>query len=398
MTELAGGTRSTTAAGLTFVTAGSMIANIAGYLMHVTASRWLGVDGYSEFAALLAAQLVLAVPALALQNVLARERVRGVDSAQLRLLATRCAALVAVLGLIAVPGVVAGLRVGAVAAFAALLTAPVYVLLAGEQGIMQGEGRFRELGAFLTLGGALRVAPAVALLAIGAGTSAALMAAAAGTTVAAAAARLWNRRSERTGVRTTVGLQTVLAASQLQLAMIVLTSLDLLLARAVLIETDASIYGLGAVASKVAFWLPQAISIVLYPQFAAATGSVRALRSALLMLTGIGALVVVGIAVCAPLAPMVAGRDYQPVTGLLWLFALQGAVLAIVQCALTAAVAVDRTHAALVAWCGLAIEAALILTIANGSLERVLSIAVSCATAVAVVTVAVALAVHARRG
>jgi hypothetical protein len=93
----------------------------------------------------------------------------------------------------------------------------------------------------------------------------------------------------------------------------------------------------------------------------------------------------------------VAGRDYQPVTGILWLFALQGAALAIVQCALTAAVAVDRTHAALVAWCGLALETALILTLADGSLRRVLAIAVACAAGVAVVTVVVALAVHTRR-
>ena len=56
-------------AGMGMVTAGSMFANVAAYLLQVLASRMLGVEGYGEFASLLAAQLVLAVPALALQSV-----------------------------------------------------------------------------------------------------------------------------------------------------------------------------------------------------------------------------------------------------------------------------------------------------------------------------------------
>ncbi|NKS00939.1 polysaccharide biosynthesis protein, partial [Rhodococcus hoagii] len=66
-----------TVAGMTMVTVGSMTANIAAYLLALPAVRWLGPAGYGEFAALLAAQLVLAVPALALQTVVAREVVHG---------------------------------------------------------------------------------------------------------------------------------------------------------------------------------------------------------------------------------------------------------------------------------------------------------------------------------
>lgn len=60
------------AAGVSMVLAGSMTANVASYLLAWLASRWLGPAGYGEFASLLAAQLVLAVPALALQTVVAR--------------------------------------------------------------------------------------------------------------------------------------------------------------------------------------------------------------------------------------------------------------------------------------------------------------------------------------
>ncbi|MGB3369868.1 MAG: polysaccharide biosynthesis protein, partial [Rhodococcus sp. (in: high G+C Gram-positive bacteria)] len=83
--------------GMTMVTIGSMTANIASYLLHLPASRVLGVDGYGVFASLLAAQLVLAVPALALQSVVAREMVRGRSRRALRTLGYRCAAVVAVL-------------------------------------------------------------------------------------------------------------------------------------------------------------------------------------------------------------------------------------------------------------------------------------------------------------
>ena len=71
-------------AGMTMVTAGAMTASLASYLLHLPASRWLGPAGYGEFASLLAAQLVLAVPALALQTVVARETVHGSGIDELR--------------------------------------------------------------------------------------------------------------------------------------------------------------------------------------------------------------------------------------------------------------------------------------------------------------------------
>lgn len=71
----------TAVAGMTMVTAGAMTANLASYLLHLPAAQWLGPAGYGEFASLLAAQLVLAVPALALQTVVARETVREIGRA-----------------------------------------------------------------------------------------------------------------------------------------------------------------------------------------------------------------------------------------------------------------------------------------------------------------------------
>ncbi|AQA26228.1 polysaccharide biosynthesis family protein [Rhodococcus sp. MTM3W5.2] len=154
-------------AGMTMVTAGSMTANLASYVLALLASRWLGPAGYSEFASLLAAQLVLAVPALALQTVVAREVVLGGGDAALRGLGRRCAVIVAVIAAALVVPVAAVLDTGVGATAAALLTAPLLVLLATEQGLLQGRGRFGELSVILAATGIAKVVPAVAALALG---------------------------------------------------------------------------------------------------------------------------------------------------------------------------------------------------------------------------------------
>ncbi|MEU2124110.1 polysaccharide biosynthesis protein, partial [Nocardia niwae] len=167
-------------ADLTWVTAGAMTANVAGYLLQLLAGRWLGVTGYSEFASLLAVQLLCAVPALALQNVVARELVRGAGTAALRGLQWRCAVIVALVAAVLVPLVAVTLNVGVAATAAALGAAPALVLLSGEQGVLQGGKRFRALGAVLGAAGIARVAPALVVLALGGGATLALWAAAGG--------------------------------------------------------------------------------------------------------------------------------------------------------------------------------------------------------------------------
>lgn len=359
-------------ADLTLVTAGAMTANVAGYLLQLLASRWLGVAGYSPFASLLAVQMLCAVPALALQNVVAREVVRGTTIAAARGLAQRCAGLVALLAVPLVPIVSATLKVSWVAAAAALFTVPVLVLLSGEQGILQGGIRFRDLA--LVLGGAsiMRIAPAVVVLALSGGIAGALWAAAAGALVAALLARRTvDANDGRTlperarGVAEEVGVLPVFRAAQVQAALMALSSADLLVSRIVLSEDDAGRYALGAIAAKIAFWLPQAVGVVLYPKMAQPQHSARAVRSALTVLLGVGALGVLGAAVAAPLAPLLAGQDYAPVQGLLWLFALNGALLAVLQGALLSAIAADRTASSAIVWVGLAAGVALMLTCAH---------------------------------
>lgn len=419
-------------ADMTLVTAGAMTANVAGYLLQLLAGRWLGVDGYSEFASLLAVQLLCAVPALALQNVVARELVRGADAAALRALGLRCAVLVAAAAVVLVPVVTVVLDVGAAASAAALGAAPALVVLSGEQGVLQGLRRFRGLAVVLGLAGIARVMPALAALALGSGATPALWAAACGIACAALIARVIagssrfaatvsSRERElgtpRAGVDDTAGepgavvvephgvrsagtgftgVFAVLLAAQVQAALMALSSADLIVVRIVLDESDAGRYALGTIATKIAFWLPQAVGVVLYPRMAQPASSAGAVRAALAVLSGIGVVAVGGAAVAAPLAPLFAGQDYAPIQGLLWLFALHGAVLAVLQGALLSAIAVDRTALAGLAWTGLTVEVVLMLTVA-GSVVGLIGTAVSVAVTTTVVVSAIVIRTAVRR-
>lgn len=376
-------------AGMTMVTIGSMTANIASYLLHLPASRLLGVAKYGEFASLLAAQLVLAVPALALQSVVAREVVRGRSTGKLRSLGYRCAGVVAVLSVLAAPTVAVAMDTSVLATTSALVVAPLLVLLATEQGLLQGTARFGRLSIVLASAGFGKVVPAVVALFLGAGPGTVLAVSAAGTGLVALGARLANREppgpdGPHTGdVR--IGVATVLRASQVQLVLILLSSVDLLLARALLTEADAGIYALGAVATKAAFWLPQAVGVVLYPRMANPAHSASALRSALSVVAGIGAVLILGAAVAAGLIPLIVGEDYAAVQRYLWIFALQGACLAVLQSALLWAIAGERTTLAILAWLGLAAEVALLTLCASTVLQFVVvAVSVAATTALAV--------------
>jgi O-antigen/teichoic acid export membrane protein len=111
---------------------------------------------------------------------------------------------------------------------------------------------------------------------------------------------------------------------------------------------------------------------------------VQAVRSAIAVLVGLGAVLVAVVAVSAPLVPLLVGEAYQPVQSLLWLFALQGACLAVLQGALLSAIAGERTYLAVIAWIGFAVEMAGMLTLAS-TVGQFIGVAVTVAASTAVV-------------
>ncbi|KXO99486.1 lipopolysaccharide biosynthesis protein [Tsukamurella pseudospumae] len=379
--------------GLAWVTVGSMLANLCSYLVHLPASRWLGPSGYGEFAALLQLVLVLAVPALALQTVVARQVVRGAGAAQMRRLGYVIAVGATLLAGVAVPLAAAGLHTRAITAAAALAAAPALVLLAVEQGVLQGERRFGRLAVLLAVAGLGKLAFSIPGLLVGPGP--ALLGTTVGALVAAGLGRVLAGSPPGSdgapSLDPVAGVRAVLGASSVQLVLAVFASLDLLLARPVLGAAAGGTYALGAVAAKVAFWLPQAVGVVFYPQLATPERARGALRTVLALLIGLGLVCVAGAAICAPLATLLAGAEYRPVQGLLWLFAAQGALIALLQGLLLYAIAIERTRMAGYAWAVLAVEAAVLLTWPRTPAEMITAAALGALAAVMVVGAVVAI-------
>ncbi|GAC61647.1 hypothetical protein GSI01S_19_01110, partial [Gordonia sihwensis NBRC 108236] len=178
-------------------------------------------------------------------------------------------------------------------------------------------------------------------------------------------------------------LSAVVAASGVQFVMIVAVSVDLLLSRSVLTAGDAGVYALGAVATKAAFWLPQAIGVVVYPRLADPVRSAAALRGAVGVLALTGLVTTLIAAVGGGLVPVVISDDYRPVAGLMWLFALTGALLAVLQLMLLTAIARDRARGAIPALVVLVVEVSVILTAVDSvaGLVAVAAGAAACAVA-----------------
>lgn len=382
--------RGSTVRSLGWVTAGTMLANLLAYAVQVPASRVLGPDGFGEFSVLNAAMLVASVPALALQSVVARERVRGTSEPRLWRLIGIVFAVVLAASVVATGVMMRLAHTGLDSTAAALASAAPLALIAGGQGLLQAAGRFQLLGIVLAAVGVLRSAPVVAAVYFGSDATGALVAGTAGTVIAAVvvasiAANPTGGSGPADDRRSAIALPDVLAASGVQFVMIVAVSVDLLLSRSVLSPADAGVYALGAVAAKAAFWLPQAVGVVVYPRLADPVRSGTALRSGVVVLGLIGFAVTAAAALGGPLVPTVISADYRPVAGLMWLFALTGALLSVLQLMLLTAIAQNRTRGALPALVVLVAEVIVIMTGVDSVIELI-GVAASAAACAVVAT------------
>lgn len=315
------------------------VVNLAGYVLTVAAARAFDHDAYGRFGALLAVLLVVSVPGLAVQSVVARSvAARGRrDPAYERALVQR-ALLVGIAASCVIaaasPLVAAFLHTGiAGPLWVAAQVAPLTMLSAG-MGLLQGAERFRALA--LVLGGqALGKAVGLVPLAVGGGVTdvlAALTVGAAGSAVLALVVAgpdvLHGSRERGTALPTLRDLG--LAAAGL-LTVLVLSNVDLLLARHLLSGDQSGRYSVGAVLAKVAFWLPQAVAVVIFPRLAEEGGR-ELLRRALLLVAGLGGVEVLGCLLLArPVLELTFGTSYGSLAPIAWLWVLQGVGLSLVQ-------------------------------------------------------------------
>lgn len=383
----------------------------ASYLLNVLGARLLVPADFGELGSLLAVLVVGAVPALGLQTVAALRAARSkagettgpADTASpagtagtggptsaggsagagrspaselfsLGLTVSGVVAAVLLLGSPLIMGLLHLDSVWPVVWLAASLASITVICL--WYGILQGTRRFGTLAGLLACEGLGRIGGTAVGLVVFRDAEGALACTAIGALVVAVigwvvVGRPSPARHDRGHVR------EVVHAVQAMLALVLLVNLDLLLARHQLPPAEAGEYAVGAIVTKIAYWLPQAVAILVLPRFASAEGRRRFVPLALAVCAVLDSVVVVGTAVLGPtVVGVIGGAEYADSALPLWAFATVGSLLALTQILLYSRIAsADRRSLALI-WGAVLVEAALITFWLNGSLGQVVGAAV----------------------
>ncbi|PSL04076.1 O-antigen/teichoic acid export membrane protein [Haloactinopolyspora alba] len=243
---------------------GTSLANGLGYVLTVVGARRLGPAEFGAFSALLALIVVGNVAALAIQATTARAVATGRPAAP----PVRAGLAVAMVLTAALAAVSPLLREGlhlpsVVAAIAAAVAIGGLAVAAPSLGIVQGRERFRLLAALLAIQAALRVGGGLVGIAIRPTATAGLIGIAAGFVLAAVVA--WTvARPAAAGARSPA-LRATLSSGALLLGFVVLTNVDVMLARHVLPADASGLYAAGSIFAKVVFWLPQFVPMLAFP-------------------------------------------------------------------------------------------------------------------------------------
>jgi O-antigen/teichoic acid export membrane protein len=136
--------------------------------------------------------------------------------------------------------------------------------------------------------------------------------------------------SEKHGIR--LVLREALHNSQALLAFFALSNADVVVARNVLPEHDAGLYAGGLILAKAVLFLPQFVIVVAFPSMSAADERRRALTRSLLLVGGLGICATLGALVLKDLALVfVGGDEYSEIVSKLWVFAILGTALSMLQ-------------------------------------------------------------------
>lgn len=321
------------------------VMNVGTYAFQVLSARLLGPSQYSAIASLMALLIVLSVVQLGIQATAARRIAADpgdVAAIEDTVLTTtwRAATALTVLALAAAPLVWWLLRLDSLwaAVMLALAVLPVTVM-GGYAGVLQGERRWLPLSLVYVAVGVPRVLLGVGCLLVSATATSGML----GVLVAAWLPVLigwWALRGRRhlrswtahdRTVRTDVRREAA-GSSFALLAFVALSNLDVVVARSVLDDHEAGLYAAGLIVTKAVLFLPQFAVIILFPSMSTAAENRQAVRRGLVLLSTLGASCVLGAYVLSGLALIfVGGQEYAEVEDRLWLFAVLGGLLSLLQ-------------------------------------------------------------------
>lgn len=322
----------------TLVAAGMMGMNLAIYAFNLVAARMLIPKEFGALTALFGIILVGSVVSLGLQAVTARRLAVEPDRRG------------EIIGTTARLTVSTALAVGAVIALSTVILTPALkldtywpVVLCGatlvpltimgaQAGVAQGTSRWGALTAIYLANGLGRMFGGTIALVVSPSATSAMVGIAIGSflPVATGARQLFGHRAEGAAVSRRSLLREVALSTHALLAYFILSNLDSLIARNRFDVHDSGLYASGIILAKSALFLPQFVSVVLFPDLARATSHHARLR-AVTIVAGFGTIAVAATAALPRVALiLVGGEKYADITDRLWLFALSGSLLAIV--------------------------------------------------------------------
>ena len=376
------------------------VANLATYGFTVAASHILGPQQYGALAALMATLLVTSVLQLGLQATGARrisaepEHRAEIEREVLRV------GLVAALGLGAAMLVLAPLlervlRLDNLVSAVLVAAACVPLTLMGAQsGVLQGERRWPPLSLIYLALGLARLLVGVAFILWQPTQAAAMLGVALAAVVPAVVGWLALRRHGR--ARPVVPdpsvarrhpardiLRETAHNSQALLAFFALSNTDIVVARHVLDGHQAGLYAAGLILVKAMLFLPQFVVVVAFPDLATATNRRSALVRSLGLVSGLGVLAIAGILLLPQLAlAFVGGSAYEEISDRLWLFAVLGTVLSMLQLLVYAVLARSGRRPVLLVWVTLA--AVVVLGLRTSTVTGLLTTVLACDAALLV--------------
>src|SRR4051812_29367228 len=288
-------TISTMSVPITFV-----LVNALSYALLLAAAHLLGKSDYGKLSSLLGLLLISTIPMLALQTVAARRSAIGAGPAGI----VRGTALVGgatTLILVALsPALAAFLHLhDIVGILLVAATVPAGSVLGTAMGMAQGRRSFGRLSLLIVAATGGRSAAGLIGLAVGRSAEATLVGIVVGMTAAAAlvaaAGRGFSAYRRVLADRTPAGvIVETLHAAHAHGTFLLLTSLDVLLARHVLSSTAAGVYAVGSVVTRATVWLPQSAVALMFASLAESAGDRRSARRASAVVLAIGAIVVAG--------------------------------------------------------------------------------------------------------
>ena len=371
----------------------SLLTNALGYGFTVVMSRALPVSRFGELAALVGVLVTASVVGVAWQAVVARRVASGENPSPPRLLTDTALVSVAVAAFVALasPALHTLLAVDGLGALFWLALAMVPTTFAyGLQGLVQGRERLVALGWLLAAVQAAKFAAGV-VAAVAGGSVPLAFALVAGFTTLVVAVAIPLVSRPRFG-RPTFGRSLLGAFARdtgALLGVLLLTSLDLFLARRYLSPDASGLYAAGNVLTRGAFWAPAFVALAGYARFSDPVARPRALRQAAVTLAAVGAVAIAIGWFGRDLIPLVLGTDYRPVTPQLWLFAAQGAALAGLQLCVYAGLAAHDRRPAVLLWTLAVAEVVLVATVGHGDLPSLVTTVTTCSWVTLALTVAV---------